>query len=134
GEGNDRGMAVMRFNANGSLDTTFGQGGRSLIKFNGASDEDIPAALALQGNGKIIAAGYATNRATGAAHQDFFVGRWLANGAVDTAFGDGQGSKVAQVAVGEDEAFAVAVEVSGNILAGGYSTRPNVAPRDYALL
>lgn len=134
GEGGDRGMALMRFAANGTPDTTFGSNGRSLIKFSGASDEDIPAALALQGNGKIVAAGYATNRVTGAAHKDFFVGRWLPNGAVDTAFGDGQGSKVAQVAVGEDEAFAVAVEVSGNILAGGYSTRPNVAPRDYALL
>lgn len=133
GEGNDRGMAVMRFNANGSLDTTFGQGGRSLIKFSGASDEDIPAALALQGNGKIIAAGYATNRATGAAHQDFFVGRWLANGAVDTAFGD-QGSKVVQISAVEDGAFAVAVEISGNILAGGFSSQPNVAPRDFALL
>jgi uncharacterized delta-60 repeat protein len=134
GEGGDRGMALMRFNANGVLDASFGNNGRSLIKYSGMSDEDIPAALALQGNGKIVAAGYATNRVTGAAHKDFFVGRWLQNGAVDAAFGDGQGAKVAQVAVGEDEALAVAVEVSGNILAGGYSTRPNVAPRDYALL
>jgi uncharacterized delta-60 repeat protein len=134
GEGGDRGMALMRFAGNGAFDTTFGNDGRSLIKFSGVSDEDIPAALALQGNGRIVAAGYATNRSTGAAHKDFFVGRWLPNGAVDTAFGDGHGSRVAQVAVGEDEAFAVAVEVSGNILAGGYSTRPNDAPRDYALL
>lgn len=133
GEGGDRGMTLMRFAANGSLDTTFGINGRSLIKYSGVSDEDIPAALALQGNGKIVAAGYATSRVTGAAHKDFFVGRWLANGMIDTAFGD-QGYKVAQVAAGEDEAFAVAVDVSGNILAGGYSTRPNVAPRDYALL
>jgi uncharacterized delta-60 repeat protein len=134
GEGGDRGMTLMRFAANGTLDTTFGNNGRSLIKYSGVSDEDIPAALALQGNGKIVAAGYATNRATGTAHKDFFVGRWLANGAVDAAFGDGQGAKVVQVAAGEDEAFAVAVEVSGNILAGGYSARPNVAPRDFALL
>lgn len=133
GEGGDRGLTAMRFNANGSLDTTFGTNGRSLIKFSGVSDYDEPAALALQGNGKIVAAGYATNRATGSAHKDFFVARWLPNGAVDTAFGD-QGYKVVQVATGQDEAFAATVEVSGNILAGGYSTRPNVAPRDYAIL
>lgn len=133
GTGGDRGMTAMRFGANGTLDTTFGTNGRSLIKFSGGADSDEPAALVLQGNGRIVAAGYATNRATGAAHKDFFVGRWNADGSVDTAFGD-QGSKVVQVAAGEDEAFAVAVEVSGNILAGGYSTRPNVAPRDYALL
>lgn len=133
GEGSDRGMAVMRFNANGSLDTTFGQNGRSLIKFSGISDEDIPMALALQGNGRIVAAGSATNRATGAAHQDFLVGRWNADGSVDTTFGE-QGLKVAQVSTVEDGAYAVAVEVSGNILAGGYTSQPNVAPRDFALL
>jgi uncharacterized delta-60 repeat protein len=134
GEGNDRGMTVLRFNTNGSLDTTFGQSGRSTIKFSIQSDEDIPAALALQGNGKIVAAGYATNRATGAAHKDFFVTRWLPNGAIDTGFGDGNGYKVAQVSTVEDEAYAVAVEISGNILAGGYTSTPNVAPHDYALL
>lgn len=133
GEGNDRGMAVMRFNANGSLDTTFGQNGRSLIKFSGGADEDVATALALQGNGRIVAAGSATNRATGAAHQDFFVGRWNADGSVDTSFGE-QGLKVAQVSTVEDGAYAVAVEVSGNILAGGYAARPDVAPRDFALL
>ena len=133
GEGNDRGMAVMRFNANGSLDTTFGQQGRSLIKFSGGADEDVVTALALQGNGRIVAAGSATNRATGAAHQDFFVGRWNADGSVDTTFGE-QGLKVAQVSTVEDGAYAVAVEISGNILAGGYTSRPNVAPHDFALL
>ena len=133
GEGNDRGMAVMRFNANGSLDTTFGQNGRSLIKFSGGADEDVATALALQGNGKIVAVGSATNRATGAAHQDFFVGRWNADGSVDTSFGD-QGLKVAQVSTVEDGAYAVAVEISGDILAGGYTSRPNVAPQDFALL
>ncbi|HEY6941436.1 hypothetical protein [Dokdonella sp.] len=133
GEGNDRGMAVMRFNANGALDTTFGQNGRSLIKFSGGADEDIAMALALQGNGRIVAAGSATNRATGAAHQDFFVGRWNADGTVDTTFGE-QGLKVAQVSTVEDGAYAVAVEISGDILAGGYTSHPNVAPHDFALL
>jgi len=133
GTAGDRGLAVMRFTANGALDGTFGTNGRSVIKFSGMADNDEPAALALQGNGKIVAAGYATNRATGAAHKDFFVTRWLANGAIDTGFGE-QGYRVSQVATGQDEAFAVAVEVSGDILAGGYATRPNVAPRDFAIL
>lgn len=133
GQGGDRGMTVMRFTANGALDTGFGSNGRSTIKFSGVAEYDTPAALALQGNGKIVAAGFATSTATGAPHKDFFVGRWLANGAIDTGFGNA-GSKVVQVSTLDDESFAVAVEPSGNILAGGYSTRPNVAPRDFALL
>jgi hypothetical protein len=42
--------------------------------------------------------------------------------------------KVAQVSTVEDGAFAVAIEISGNVLAGGYTSSPNVAPRDFALL
>jgi len=134
GQGGDRGMTAMRFSANGAPDTSFGVNGRTTIKFSGAASYDTPAALALQGNGKIVAAGYATSVATGSPHKDFFVGRWLANGAVDTGFGDNNGFKLVQVSTLDDEAFAVAVEPSGNILAGGYSTRPNVAPRDYAIV
>ena len=39
-----------------------------------------------------------------------------------------------QISAVEDGALAVAVEISGNILAGGFSSQPNVAPRDFALL
>jgi len=134
GQGGDRGMTVMRFSANGTLDSGFGTAGRSTIKFSGVADYDMPAALALQGNGKIVAAGYATSRATGSAHEDFFVTRWLANGAVDTGFGDANGYKVVQVSTLDDSALAVAVEPSGNILAGGYTTRPGATQPDFALL
>ena len=132
GEGGDRGMTVMRFTASGALDTSFGNKGRALLKFSGIADYDEPAALALQPNGKIVAAGYATNRATGAPRKDFFVGRLLADGALDLGFGNGAGYTVAQVATGNDEAYAVDVESSGNILAGGY--RQTGIGTDFALL
>lgn len=134
GEGSDRGLTVMRFNANGSLDAGFGVGGRTTVKFSGASDYDQPAALALQGNDKIVAAGYATNRATGAPRKDFFVVRLLANGQPDTGFGDGQGRVVAQLSPEDDGALAVAVEPSGNLLVGGYQRRSGVTANDFALL
>lgn len=134
GQGGDRGMAVLRFTASGAPDATFGTNGRTLIKFSGSSDYDEPAALALQGNGKIVAAGYATNRATGAARNDFFVGRLLANGTLDAGFGDGQGRAVVQVSTEADEASAVAVEMSGHLLAGGYQKRPGVTGADFAIV
>lgn len=133
GQGGDRGMTVMRFSANGVLDASFGSNGRSTIKISSAADYDVPAALALQGNGKIVAAGYATSRATGSPHDDFFIGRWLANGAIDTGFGDA-GSKAVQVSTRDDSAYAVAVEPSGNLLAGGFVMRPDAAQPDFALL
>ena len=126
-------MTTMRFSASGVLDTSFGSNGRATIKFSGSADYDTPAALALQGNGKIVAAGFATSSATGAPHQDFFVGRWLANGAIDTGFGDG-GSKVTQISTLDNSAYAIAVEPSGNILAGGFDLRPGASQPDFALL
>jgi len=134
GQGGDRGMTVMRFGANGALDTAFGVNGRTTIKYSGAASYDLPAALALQGNGKIVAAGYATSNATGSPHSDFFVGRWLANGAIDTGFGDGDGLKVVQVSTLDESAYAVAIEPSGNILAGGYAQMPGATQPDFALL
>ena len=134
GTGGDRGFTFLRLLPNGSLDTTFGSNGRTLVKLSGVSTYDEPRALALQGNGKIVAAGYATNRVTGAPHKDFYVVRLLADGAVDTGFGDGEGRVVAQVSDQDDEAFAVAVEPSGNLLAGGYQQRLNVNGRDFAQL
>jgi len=134
GEGGDRGLTLMRYGANGAPDATFGNGGRVTVKYSVSSDYDEPAALALQGNGKIVAAGYATNRVTGAPHKDFYVVRLLADGAVDTGFGDGEGRVVAQVSDQDDEAFAVAVEPSGNLLAGGYQQRLDVNGRDFAQL
>ena len=133
GQGGDRGMTVMRFGANGALDTTFGDNGRSTIKISGSATYDTAAALALQGNGKLVAAGYTTSSATGSPHQDFFVGRWLANGAIDTGFGDG-GSRAVQVSTRDDSAYAVAIEPSGNILAGGFALQPAATQPDFALL
>lgn len=133
GQGGDRGMTVMRFSANGVLDSSFGNNGRSTIKISGPATYDTPAALALQGNGKLVAAGFTMSSATGSPHEDFFVGRWLANGAIDTGFGD-SGSKAVQVSTLDDTAYAVAVEPSGNILAGGSSLRPGATQPDFALL
>jgi uncharacterized delta-60 repeat protein len=134
GEGNDRGLTVMRFNAGGSLDTGFGTNGRTTVKYSGVSDYDEPGAIALQGNGKIVAAGYATNRSGTSPNSDFFVVRLRADGTPDPAYGDGQGRVVAPFTNQDDGAFAVAIEPSGDAIAGGFQQRQGAHGRDYALL
>lgn len=121
GSGSDRGVTFLRLTAQGGLDTSFGVDGRRTVKFSSVSDYDEPAALAVQGNGRLVAAGYATNRATGAPRSDFFLARLNADGSVDHGFGDGQGRVVVPVAPGTDEAYALAIEPSGRLLAGGYA-------------
>lgn len=133
GTGSDRGMTFMRLLGNGSLDTSFGQQGRRTVKYSGGSQYDEPAALAIQGNGRLVGAGYATSQ-IGGAPKDFFVVRLLADGSIDTGFGDGQGRRVVQVVDGNDEALAVAVEPSGQLLVGGNALRPGTNHLDFALL
>lgn len=70
---------LARFNANGSLDGTFGNGGTVTTDFaNG--DEEITS-IAIQNNGRILAGGYANN--------NFSVSRYLANGLADNTYPNG---------------------------------------------
>ncbi len=121
GSGSDRGVTFLRLTAQGALDTGFGVEGRRTIKFSSVSEYDEPAALAVQGNGRLVAAGYATNRETGAPRLDFFLARLHADGSIDHGFGDGQGRAVVPVAAGTDQAYALAIEPSGRLLVGGYA-------------
>jgi uncharacterized delta-60 repeat protein len=69
---------VVRFLSNGSLDTSFGNGGSVATGF-----ATSPVALALQSDGKIVLAGRLNNTTENV----FAVARLNANGSVDTAFG-----------------------------------------------
>src|SRR5262249_13168002 len=74
--------ALVRYNANGSLDATFGSGGKLVtsIPINGDS-------IALQPDGKIVLAGAMPDPVTGA--PEFMTARFNANGTVDNGFGSG---------------------------------------------
>jgi uncharacterized delta-60 repeat protein len=75
-------FALVRYKANGQLDRTFGTQGKVRTDFGGA---DSISALALQSDGKLLAAG-----ASSASHAsfDFALARYKSNGALDTTFGD----------------------------------------------
>lgn len=121
GQGGDRGITLIRYLDNGSLDTGFATAGRVTIRYSTGTDVDKPDALAIQGNGKLVASGYATSRATGAPRNDFYVARVLANGTVDAGFGDGLGRVVVALSTLADGSYALGIEPSGNLLVGGYA-------------
>ncbi|WP_369777288.1 calcium-binding protein [Streptomyces sp. R33] len=111
----DTGVALLRYNANGSPDTGFGTGGRTSVSFPG--DRGTANAMALQQNGKIVLAGQADDPNSSEAN-DFGLVRFNANGTVDTGFG-GDGFVV--TGFGDfDEARGVLVQPDGNIVAAGY--------------
>jgi uncharacterized delta-60 repeat protein len=95
--------------ANGTLDPTFGSGGKRVVDFGG--DNESVYGAALQPDGKIVLAGDSGLQPA--------VARLKANGALDTTF-DGDGKKTfSWGALGR--ATAVVVAPNGKILLGGFS-------------
>src|SRR5207247_383388 len=100
-------FALARYRADGSVDLTFGSGGRVVTDFGG---DDTAFALAVQPDGKIVVAGVSTGGGT----MDFALARYDSDGALDTSFGSG-GRVVTDLGGngGNDEAFALVVQPDG---------------------
>jgi uncharacterized delta-60 repeat protein len=85
-------FAVARFNANGSLDTSFGSGGHASAEFfappmDGA--QEFADAVLVQPDGKILVAGSARQGQIRFAPIQGALARFNANGTLDTSFGTG---------------------------------------------
>jgi uncharacterized delta-60 repeat protein len=77
---------LLRYNSNGTLDTTFGTGGA--VTYNGPSnDDDYAYGVALQKDGKIVVVGGSYYSWTSLG--DALVLRYNSNGTLDTNFGTG---------------------------------------------
>ncbi|HET6879254.1 MAG TPA: DUF4214 domain-containing protein, partial [Pirellulales bacterium] len=106
-------FALTRYLPDGSLDPTFGIGGKVTSNFG---DRDSIAGIALQTDGKIIAAGSMTP--DGGSYR-IVVARYLANGDLDPAFG--VGGKVATTVGSSSSAGGVALQPDGKIVVVGTS-------------
>src|SRR6266478_85466 len=65
----------------GSLDLTFGTGGKVMTDFTGT--DDFGNSIALQSDGKLVLAGYSNN----GSNYDVAVVRYNSDGSLDNAFG-----------------------------------------------
>jgi uncharacterized delta-60 repeat protein len=121
-------FAIARLNADGSLDPAFGAGtGTVLVPFDlGGTNGDTGGAVAMQPDGKILVAGWATTSSVG---YDFAVVRLLPDGTRDTTFNSTGRVTVAFDFAGTDgvdQADAVMVDDAGRIIVGGVAeTQPN---------
>jgi uncharacterized delta-60 repeat protein len=101
-------FALIRHNANGTVDTTFGNSGMVTTDFFGS--DDAIRELTSDGNGNLIAAGQAS--------QDFGLARYTPNGLPDSTFGNG-GKATTDIFANSDQAYGVAVQSNGQIVAAG---------------
>ena len=83
------GFALARYNANGTLDSGFGNGGKVTTAISG-SGGDYAGGVVVQSDGKIVLAGYSLNGSgTMSSNYDFALARYNANGTLDSSFGSG---------------------------------------------
>ena len=101
-------FAIARLNADGSLDTSFGNGGKQTVNFGGI---DAAEKVALTAEGKIIVVG------EGGLDNNMAITRLNSDGSIDTSFGS-FGEEQVDFG-GTDTATGVALQPDGKILLEG---------------
>jgi uncharacterized delta-60 repeat protein len=111
--GGSGGFVLVRYNPNGSLDSSFGVGGQVITTVS--TQNPTAYAVLIQPNGKIIAVGDSSN----GTNDDFTLVRYNSNGSLDTSFGTG--GKVMTPILGNDIAKDAALQPNGKIVVAGYA-------------
>jgi uncharacterized delta-60 repeat protein len=109
-------FALARYNADGTLDQTFGGNGTVIVPAPNESNEAF--AIGIQPNGKIVAAGFYDTLAGPQANYDMAVARLEENGSLDVSFGN-NGVVTTDLGSGIDAAYALSLQPDGKILIGG---------------
>jgi uncharacterized delta-60 repeat protein len=117
-------VALVRYTANGRLDTSFG-GGDGKVMTNVTSSDDYAWAISIQPlDHKIVVGGGA-----GGLGGRFLVARYKPNGARDATFGGGDGRVLTNFTPGYDYVDALAIQPNGKIVAVGSMRFFSSAPR-----
>lgn len=123
-------FAVVRFNADGTDDTSFAGDGGTIVNFGlGQGNNDYPLAVAVDRDDNVVVAGSVQRSSAG--DTDFGVARLRAgDGSLDTSF-SGDGKAVVFFDLGPasriDQANAVAVGNDGKIVLGGIALDSAIA-------
>jgi uncharacterized delta-60 repeat protein len=120
---------IIRYNPNGTLDTTFDSDGILILAMSPSSDEEARA-VAIQPDGKIVVAGYAYTGTVTAG--DFYVIRLNSDGSFDSSF-DGDGKTFTDFNTKNDLAFSLILQADGKIIVGGDATNSGGNFKDFAL-
>jgi uncharacterized delta-60 repeat protein len=120
-------VALARYNVGGALDITFSGDGKQTSDFGGNDNGSL--AVAIQPDGKIVAAGYMWN----GTDYDFAVYRYLSNGTLDSTFsGDGM-ARIGFGAGRQDYAGDLVIQSDGKIVVIGYTGDSDEANNNFAV-
>jgi uncharacterized delta-60 repeat protein len=108
-------FGLARYNLNGTLDTSFGSGGKVITLFPGVTWMKGEA-MAVQPDGKIVVAGESNSPTS----DPIVLARYNANGTLDTSFGNGGEATAGSGGSGGTERMGVALQSDGKIVTAGF--------------
>ncbi len=113
-QGADDWFILLRLNTNGTLDNTFGTGG--IVAHHVRNDNDLLNSIAIQPDGKIIAAGSSWYNG----NSDACLVRYNSDGSLDNSFGD-NGVVITVLSVDQDVIRSIALQNDDKIVAAGFN-------------
>lgn len=114
-DGSNNDFGVVRYTANGKLDSSFNETGKATADFGA---HDLPRSVAVHSDGRIVVAGYTTNEDK----KQCALACFKANGSLDTGF-NGTGKVTTNFGGdGDAEGQGVATQSEGKTVVVGYAT------------
>ena len=113
-------FVVLRYNADGSLDPTFGEGGIVVVDFGYTND--YATGVAVDSHGRVVVAGYSIDNQLGPSDDAVvWVVRLKADGRIDPSF-DGDGKQTVDFGGTDERAYGVAVDSQDRVIVAGYTS------------
>jgi uncharacterized delta-60 repeat protein len=112
---------IVRFTADGIVDSTFGTNGK--VSVHGLHIDNELTSIEVQQDGKIVAGGHYSTVFTGAMNFDVLVIRVDNTGVLDPSFGVG-GVVITPINGGVDDSFGLDIDSNGNVYVAGFTTLP----------
>jgi uncharacterized delta-60 repeat protein len=125
-------FALARYNANGTLDGSFGKGGQVVFDFLGSFDQSKAAVL--QPDGKFVVAGTASDSATRPNATDIALARYNSDGSLDAGFGTGGEAAIPFNNSATEQGNALALLPDGKIIVAGAAFKTFATPPDFGLV
>ena len=126
-------FTLVRYNPNGSLDTSFGPNGTGIVYTDfGVGDGSIIRDMVIQSDGKIVVAGHTYYSFGNAGEGAVALARYQTNGTLDLSFGNG-GKQITEVVGGYTGAHALMIQNDGKIVASGIGIGSGHTGVDFAL-
>lgn len=130
--GSYKDVAVARLNTDGTLDTTFGTGGK--VTTDLAGNDDSATCIAINTDGKFAVGSFTYGAGSASMYSDFGIVKYNANGSLDTSFSSDGKHVVVIAASYNDKPCSIAFQSNGKILVGGEVFFSLSSRNDYGII